>query len=52
MQTATQGEFGGQGIEVGAEDGFSHPSKTRPPRAGVMAGDLIIKIVTTRSPRA
>ena len=36
MQTATQGEFGGLGIEVGAEDGFVKvisPSRTRPPRA-------------------
>lgn len=36
MQTATQGEFGGLGIEVGAEDGFVKvifPSKTRRPRA-------------------
>ena len=51
MQTATQGEFGGLGIEVGAEDGFvkviSPIEDTPAARAGVMAGDLIIKIDDT-----
>ena len=50
MQTATQGEFGGLGIEVGAEDGFvkviSPIEDTPAARAGVMAGDLITKIKT------
>jgi len=48
MQTATQGEFGGLGIEVGAEDGFvkviSPIEDTPAARAGVLAGDLIVKI--------
>ena len=48
MQTATQGEFGGLGIEVGTEDGFvkviSPIEDTPAARAGVKAGDLIIKI--------
>jgi len=48
MQTATQGEFGGLGIEVGSEDGFikviSPIEDTPAARAGVMAGDLIVKI--------
>ncbi|CAJ47850.1 carboxy-terminal processing protease, partial [Bordetella avium 197N] len=51
MQTATQGEFGGLGIEVGAEDGFvkviSPIEDTPAARAGIMAGDLIIKIDDT-----
>lgn len=51
MQTATQGEFGGLGIEVGAEDGFvkviSPIEDTPAARAGVMAGDLIVKIDST-----
>jgi carboxyl-terminal processing protease len=51
MQTATQGEFGGLGIEVGSEDGFvkviSPIEDTPAARAGVMAGDLIIKIDET-----
>jgi carboxyl-terminal processing protease len=51
MQTATQGEFGGLGIEVGAEDGFvkviSPIEDTPAARAGVMAGDLITKINDT-----
>ena len=51
MQTTTQGEFGGLGIEVGAEDGFvkviSPIEDTPAARAGVMAGDLIIKIDDT-----
>src|SRR5690606_17608161 len=48
MQTSTQGEFGGLGIEVGMEDGFVKviaPIEDTPAaRAGVMAGDLIVKI--------
>lgn len=48
MQTATQGEFGGLGIEVGTEEGFvkviSPIEDTPAARAGVKAGDLIIKI--------
>ncbi|CAK7043838.1 S41 family peptidase [Kerstersia gyiorum] len=51
MQTATQGEFGGLGIEVGAEDGFvkviSPIEDTPAARGGVLAGDLIIKIDDT-----
>ncbi|WP_420223626.1 S41 family peptidase [Pigmentiphaga litoralis] len=48
MQSTTQGEFGGLGIEVGTEDGFvkviSPIEDTPAARAGVKAGDLIIKI--------
>lgn len=51
MQTATQGEFGGLGIEVGAQDGFIKviaPIEDTPAaRAGIRAGDLIIKIDET-----
>ncbi|MVW79327.1 S41 family peptidase [Bordetella sp. 02P26C-1] len=51
MQSTTQGEFGGLGIEVGSEDGFvkviSPIEDTPAARAGVMAGDLIIKIDDT-----
>lgn len=51
MQTATQGEFGGLGIEVGTRDGFVSviaPIEDTPAaRAGVRAGDLIIKIDET-----
>jgi carboxyl-terminal processing protease len=51
MQTQTQGEFGGLGIEVGSEDGFvkviSPIEGTPAARAGVLAGDLIIKIDDT-----
>jgi carboxyl-terminal processing protease len=51
MQTQTQGEFGGLGIEVGAEDGYvkviSPIEDTPAARAGVMAGDLITKIDDT-----
>jgi carboxyl-terminal processing protease len=51
MQAMTQGEFGGLGIEVGAEDGYVKviaPIEGTPAaRAGVMAGDLIIKINDT-----
>jgi len=48
MQANTQGEFGGLGIEVGTEDGFVKviaPIEDTPAaRAGVLAGDLIIRI--------
>jgi carboxyl-terminal processing protease len=51
MQTATQGEFGGLGIEVGTEDGvvkvISPIEDTPAARAGIRAGDLIIKIDDT-----
>lgn len=51
MQTATQGEFGGLGIEVGSEDGFvkviSPIEDTPAARAGILAGDLIVKIDDT-----
>jgi len=48
MQASTQGEFGGLGIEVGTEDGFvkviSPIEDTPAARAGVLAGDLIVRI--------
>ena len=48
LQVGTQGEFGGLGIEVGTEDGFVKviaPIEDTPAfRAGVQAGDLIIKL--------
>jgi carboxyl-terminal processing protease len=48
LQVGTQGEFGGLGLEVGTEDGFvrvvSPIEGTPAERAGVKAGDLIIKI--------
>jgi carboxyl-terminal processing protease len=48
LQVGTQGEFGGLGIEVGTEDGFvkvvSPIEDTPAYRAGVQAGDLIIKL--------
>jgi carboxyl-terminal processing protease len=48
LQVGTQGEFGGLGLEVGTEDGFvrvvSPIEGTPAERAGVRAGDLIIKI--------
>ena len=48
MQVSTQGKFGGLGIEVGMEDGFvkviSPIDDTPASRAGVMAGDLIVKL--------
>ncbi|MBN9429442.1 MAG: S41 family peptidase [Burkholderiales bacterium] len=48
LQVGTQGEFGGLGIEVGAEDGFvkvvSPIEDTPAARAGLKAGDLIIRI--------
>ena len=51
LQVGTQGEFGGLGIEVGMEDGFVKvisPIEDTPAfRAGVMAGDLIVKLDET-----
>ena len=48
LQVSTQGRFGGLGIEVGVEDGFIKvvsPIEDTPAfRAGIKAGDLIIKI--------
>src|SRR5438132_9064278 len=48
MQVSTQGKFGGLGIEVGVEDGIIKvisPIEDAPAfRAGVKAGDLIVKI--------
>jgi carboxyl-terminal processing protease len=48
LQIGTQGEFGGLGIEVGSEDGaikvVSPIDDTPAARAGIRAGDLIIKI--------
>ena len=48
LQVGTQGEFGGLGIEVGVEEGFVKvvaPIEDTPAyRAGVKAGDLIIKL--------
>lgn len=48
LQVSTQGEFGGLGIEVGAEEGFIKviaPIEDTPAaRAGVKAGDVIVKI--------
>ena len=51
LQVGTSGEFGGLGIEVGMEDGFvkviSPIDDTPAQRAGVAAGDLIIRIDET-----
>ncbi|MDR2787307.1 MAG: S41 family peptidase [Candidatus Accumulibacter sp.] len=48
LQTATQGEFGGLGLEVGMEEGLvkviSPIEDTPADRAGVKAGDLIYKL--------
>jgi len=48
LQVGTSGEFGGLGIEVGMEDGFvkiiSPIDDTPAARAGLKAGDLIIRI--------
>lgn len=48
LQVGTSGEFGGLGIEVGMEDGFvkviSPIDDTPAERAGLKAGDLIIRI--------
>ncbi len=51
LQEGTQGEFGGLGIEVGMEDGFVKvvsPIEDTPAfRAGIKAGDLIVKLDDT-----
>ena len=48
LQVGTSGEFGGLGIEVGMEDGFvkviSPIDDTPASRAGVLAGDMIIRL--------
>jgi len=48
LQVGTTGQFGGLGIEVGMEDGFikviSPIDDTPAQRAGIQAGDLIIRI--------
>jgi len=48
LQVGTTGEFGGLGIEVGLEDGFikviAPIDDTPAQRAGVRAGDLIVKL--------
>ena len=48
LQVGTSGEFGGLGIEVGLEDGFikviSPIDDTPAQRAGLQAGDLIVRI--------
>lgn len=50
LRSQTNGEFGGLGIEVGMEDGYirvvSPIDDTPAHKAGVKAGDLIIKIDT------
>ncbi|HSR61966.1 MAG TPA: S41 family peptidase [Gammaproteobacteria bacterium] len=51
LQEGTTGEFGGLGIEVGMEDGFvkviAPIDDTPAKRAGVKAGDLIIRLDDT-----
>ena len=51
LQVSTQGKFGGLGIEVGVEDGVVRvvsPIEDTPAfRAGIKAGDLIVKIDDT-----
>lgn len=51
MQAATQGEFGGLGIEVGMEDGLvkviSPIEDTPAYKAGIKSGDLIMKLDDT-----
>jgi len=48
LEESTSGEFGGLGIEVGMEDGFvkviSPIDDTPAQKAGVKAGDLIVKL--------
>ena len=48
LRVGTQGEFGGLGIEVGMENGFikviSPIDDTPAQRAGIQAGDLIVRI--------
>ncbi|MDX1694342.1 MAG: S41 family peptidase [Ketobacteraceae bacterium] len=52
LQINTTGEFGGLGIEVGMEDGYvkviTPIDDTPAAEAGVMAGDLIIKLDDTQ----
>lgn len=51
LQVGTTGEFGGLGIEIGMEDGFvkviTPIDDTPAQRAGIKAGDLIIRIDET-----
>ena len=51
LQEGTSGEFGGLGIEVGVEDGFvkviAPIDDTPAKRAGVQAGDVIIRLDDT-----
>ena len=51
LQVSTQGKFGGLGIEVGVEDGVvrvTSPIEDTPAfKAGIKAGDLIVKIDDT-----
>ncbi|MFA9440679.1 S41 family peptidase [Uliginosibacterium sp. sgz301328] len=51
LEVSTKGEFGGLGIEVGMEDGFVKvvsPIEDTPAfRAGIKAGDLIVKLDDT-----
>ncbi|MDR2925303.1 MAG: S41 family peptidase [Azoarcus sp.] len=51
LQDGIQGEFGGLGIEVGMEEGFvkviSPIEDTPASRAGIRAGDMIVKINET-----
>jgi len=51
LRVGTTGEFGGLGIEVGMEDGFvkviSPIDDTPAQRAGVQAGDLVIRLDDT-----
>jgi carboxyl-terminal processing protease len=52
MQTDTRGEFGGLGIEIGMESGvvkvISPIDDTPAARAGIKAGDYIVKINETQ----
>lgn len=51
LRIGTQGEFGGLGLEVGMEDGFvkviAPIDDTPASRAGIQAGDLIIRLDDT-----
>lgn len=51
LQVGTSGEFGGLGLEVGLEDGFikviAPIDDTPAQRAGIQAGDLIIRLDET-----
>jgi carboxyl-terminal processing protease len=48
LRSTTEGKFGGVGIEIGAEEGFikvvSPIDDTPAQRAGIRAGDLIVKV--------